>query len=221
MPPTVMTLAHFTELLDAGEGLRIEFKRRFSSPEKIAREMIAFANTAGGIMMFGVDDDRTVVGVESEKGEMELIAQAAEAYADPPVAHTVSVFSTRGRDVVCVDVPESRHKPHYLVQPGSDERTPYVRVGESSVQASREMEKILRHRSGDTGPVRLIIGDAEKRLIAWLEAQHRITVKEYAQLINVSERRASRLLIRLVRAGAIAIHTQEKSDYFTLMKDPR
>jgi predicted HTH transcriptional regulator len=208
----------FHELLEAGEGLHVEFKRHFSTPEKIARGLIAFANTDGGVMLFGIDDDRSVVGVESEKGEMELAAEAASTYADPPVRHTVSVFSTRGRDVVCVEVPESPVKPHFLVSPGTDERTAYVRVGSNSVAASRELVKVMQHLAGATGPVRLIVGEAEKRLFAYFEAHERITVKEYAQLINVSERRASRLLIRLLRAGAVAIHTHEKGDFFTLMK---
>lgn len=214
-----MNALRFYELIEAGEGLRVEFKRHFSTPEKIARGLIAFANTAGGVMMFGVDDDRSLVGVESEKGEMELIAMAAGKYTDPPLRHSVSVFSTRGLDVVCVEVPESAVKPHFLVLPGTDERTAYVRVGSSSVQASRELVRIMQHLSGDTGPVRLVIGEAEKRLFAYFETHERITVQEYAQRINVSERRASRLLVRLLRAGVLAIHTHEKGDYFTLMKD--
>ncbi|HEY3876786.1 MAG TPA: ATP-binding protein, partial [Candidatus Kapabacteria bacterium] len=40
------------DLIDSGEGPDVEFKRQFSSPEKIAREMIAFANTRGGYILF-------------------------------------------------------------------------------------------------------------------------------------------------------------------------
>ena len=60
-------------LIEEGEGFSLEFKRRISSPEKIARTIIAFANTKGGIILFGVDDDGSIVGVESEKSEIELI----------------------------------------------------------------------------------------------------------------------------------------------------
>ena len=210
----------FTELVDAGEGLRVEFKRKVSTPEKIAREMIAFANTSGGTIIFGIDDDKSVVGVVSEKGEMEFITLAAVELCDPPIAYTLTIFNVHERDVLCIEIPESDRKPHFLVEPGQDERRAWVRVGENSVQASREMIKVMRLRSGDAGPVRLAIGEAEKRLFAWFESRDRITVKEYADLINVSERRASRLLIRLLRAGILAIHTMEKSDYFTLMHIP-
>jgi predicted HTH transcriptional regulator len=202
--------------IEEGEGLTTEFKRRVSTGEKIAREMIAFANTRGGVILFGVDDNRSIVGVDSEKAELEEITIAAAHLCDPPVTHLVTIFNVGNRDVICIEIPESERKPHYLVD-GTDEQKAFVRVGEHSVQASREMLRILRHQHGPSEPVRLVFGEAEKRLFAYFEKQPRITVKEYARLINVSERRASRLLVRLVRAGAVAIHTHEKTDFFTPM----
>lgn len=212
-----MNAVQLSALLEEGEGLRVEFKRKVSSPEKIARGMIAFANTRGGTMLFGIDDDRTIVGVESEKGELELIRQAAEYYAEPPIRHTVSIFSHRGKDVLCIHIPESDDKPHFLVHGEDGESHAYVRVGENSVRASREMIAIWRHRKSGA-PARLAIGEAERRLFAYFETHERIGVKEYANLINVSERRASRLLIRLVKAGVLAIHTMEKADTFSLIE---
>ncbi|MCK7528022.1 MAG: ATP-binding protein [Ignavibacteriales bacterium] len=47
---------------------KLNLKRKFSTHDKIAREMIAFANTKGGYVLFGIDDDKKIVGVESEKG---------------------------------------------------------------------------------------------------------------------------------------------------------
>ena len=44
-------------LVSQGEGASLEFKRKASFPEKIVREMIAFANTKGGIVLIGIGDD--------------------------------------------------------------------------------------------------------------------------------------------------------------------
>ncbi|MCC6398020.1 MAG: ATP-binding protein, partial [Bacteroidetes bacterium] len=63
-------------LIEEGEGFEIEFKRKVSTQEKIARALIAFANTKGGHILFGVDDDGSIVGVESEKSEVDLIYEA-------------------------------------------------------------------------------------------------------------------------------------------------
>lgn len=40
------------DLIEQGEGVSVEFKRRFTSPEKIAKELCAFANTHGGYLLF-------------------------------------------------------------------------------------------------------------------------------------------------------------------------
>jgi predicted HTH transcriptional regulator len=211
-----MKFHEVTARIEEGEGLTVEFKRKVSTPEKIAREMIAFANTRGGIILFGIDDDRSVVGVESEKSELDDIAFAAQHLCDPPVTHATHIYNFNGSDVICVEIPESEQKPHYLVDDGDAQKS-FVRVGENSIRASKEMIRVLRHQYGPSQPVRLVYGEAERRLFQYFEKHERITVKEYARLINVSERRASRLLVRLVRAGAVAIHTHEKTDYFTQM----
>jgi flagellar motor protein MotB len=60
-----MTIPDFIRLVKTGEGSYLEFKRTISSPEKVAREISAFANTRGGILLIGVNDNKSVVGVES------------------------------------------------------------------------------------------------------------------------------------------------------------
>ena len=76
-------------LIEGGEGFTLEFKRRISSPEKIARTIISFANTKGGTILFGVDDDGSIVGVESEKSEVELVEMAGRDFCDPPIQPAV------------------------------------------------------------------------------------------------------------------------------------
>ena len=55
------------------EGKTLEFKRDLSSPTKPLRTIVAFANSAGGRLVVGVDDDGTVVGVADPLAEEERI----------------------------------------------------------------------------------------------------------------------------------------------------
>ena len=68
-----MNYVDIDNFIGEGENTYLEFKRKVSSPEKIARTISAFANTKGGYILFGVDDDGTIIGVRSEKEEIELI----------------------------------------------------------------------------------------------------------------------------------------------------
>ncbi len=207
-------------LLEEGEGIHLEFKRKVSSPEKIARALIGFANTKGGTILFGIDDDASIVGVESEKMEVEMIETAGNVYCDPPIEPAIEIISHKGRDVIVATIEESKEKPHYLVvdddETGDQETKVLIRVKDKTVVASKEVVKILRAESPDAPPLRISIGDTERRLFDFLEANERITVKQFGKLVNISDRRASRILINLVRAGVLRIHTHEKEEFYTM-----
>ena len=109
------------EMISDGESDTVEFKRKCASPEKIARELIAFANSGGGYLLVGVDDDGRIVGVESEKSEIAVINEACRQYIRPALDPEIHIVHFRGDDVVVVDVAESSLKPHRMVWP--DEST--------------------------------------------------------------------------------------------------
>jgi predicted HTH transcriptional regulator len=198
-------------LIEEGEGFEVEFKRKVSTPEKIARAMIAFANTKGGHILFGVDDDGSIVGVESEKSEMELIREAGTIFCQPPLEPFIDIVAFDGLDVIVAYVSESNMKPHVFTGTvrQSDETRVFIRVNDNTVMASKEVVKILRDEHPDSPPMKIEIGDNEKRLFGYLDEHERITAREFSSLVNISERRASRILVSLVRAGVIRIHTRE------------
>ncbi len=205
-------------MLEEGEGFELEFKRKVSSPEKIAKAMVGFANTKGGTILFGIDDDRSVVGVESEKSEIELIRNVADFFCEPPVHVDIEIVPYKGKDVIAVFVEESRDKPHAVVHDENSENSElqvYIRVHDKTVEASKEVVRILRAESPNAPPLTIAIGDNERRLFDFLDKHEKITLKEFGDLVNISRRRASRTLIQLVRAGVLRVHTNEKEDYYT------
>lgn len=205
-------------MLEEGEGFELEFKRKVSNPEKIAKAMVGFANTKGGTILFGIDDDRSVVGVESEKSETEMIRTVADLHCEPPVDIEIEIVPYKGKDVIAVFVEESNDKPHAVVvnEDSEDSRLQvYIRVNDKTVEASKEVIRILRSENPDAPPLRIAIGENERRLFEFLDGKERITLKEFGDLVNISRRRASRTLIQLVRAGVLRVHTNEKEDYYT------
>lgn len=205
-------------LIEEGENLRVEFKLKFSTPEKIAKEMIAFANTKGGFVIFGVDDNRNVVGVESEKGEAEMIIQAAEEFCEPPLKYILHYIEVYGNEIVIAEIPESLNKPHRLQDYDESfdltSAVVYVRINDKSVQASKELIKLLKTTS--TSLRKYQISFVEEKIFEHLEKHEIISVKEISSLCNISGRRASRALINLVRAGMLFIHSKENGEnYFT------
>ena len=213
-----MNRRELLELIEEGENIQCEFKRHFTTPEKIAREMIAFANTKGGYIIFGVDDDREVVGVDSEKSESEMIKDAAENYCEPPLNYSIDFIEVYGKEVVIVTIPESDNKPHriqdYQNELDINNSVVLVRVNDKSMQASKEMVRILRANSADLALKKYRIGQVEKMVFEFLAKYERISVKELSNLVNISERRASRTLVKMVRANLLLIHTKDNGEEF-------
>lgn len=215
-----MKTKQLLEIISNGESTTVEFKRKCTKPEKLAKEIVALANTKGGYLIVGVDDDGTIYGIDSEKSEQDILEKTCQFYIEPPIEPFFEIAYIKEKYLLIMKIESSNHKPHKVIidenQTDKEEKKAYIRVGEKSVEASREMTRLLKSQTDDK-PLKLSIGNNEKRLFAFLEKNERITVNDFAHLVNISNRRAERLLIRLVRAGVIQIHNDSTYDYFTLI----
>lgn len=216
-----MRRSQVQDMISAGESTTVEFKRKFTAPEKMAKELTAFANTKGGYLLIGIDDDRRIVGIPSEKTIMSEVERACIFYCDPPLTYDLYIMPFDRVDIAIVHVQESNQKPHAVKDPQvPDEYKVYIRQGEESVSASKEMIRILRGMRPDAKPLMISISDKERSLFDFIEKKGRATVRDFSTLVNISDRRAARLLVRLVRAGVLNIHTNEQHDYYTLVERP-
>ena len=130
-----MSSPSISSLIAIGEGFTTEFKQSMSST--LGREMCAFANATGGVILIGVDDAGNVVGVE-DHNRLKSQVQSLARSADPPVA--VEVESED--DVLCVTVPEQHGKPY------SFGGRFFVREGATSQQMSRDEIREFFFREG-------------------------------------------------------------------------
>jgi predicted HTH transcriptional regulator len=213
-----MNVKKIKEIIGSGEGLNTEFKQRFSTHSKIAKEIIAFANTKGGLLFFGIDDDGSIYGVDSEKEIAELVKETIEEYCEPIIEYKISFIDLFGKEIVIIEVPESNTKPHRIqdYQRKLDLNTAevYVRVNDKSIPASKEMIKILQAEINNSRLAKYSVGKEEEIVFNYLEENDSISVVELKNLANISTRRASRTLIKMVRANLLYIHTKENGQTF-------
>ncbi|PZX48503.1 AlbA family DNA-binding domain-containing protein [Algoriphagus chordae] len=209
-----MTLQDVKLLAAKGEGLRIEFKKKATFPEKIVRELIAFANTSGGDLLIGVDDDGTVSGQRYIEEEIFVMEKAIKELIFPPLAYELfSLKLNEKKGVAIFRVAQSSLRPHYIKE--KDRKRAYIRVADRSVQASREVWEILRRGKNPKDMV-FTYGRKEEILMKALGESDKITLKEFAKLANLPKFLASKTLVRLVLANVLQIHPQELEDFFTL-----
>jgi predicted HTH transcriptional regulator len=218
-----MDVHDLRRLVALGEGPHLEFKHRVPRPDRIAREVIALANTGGGKVLLGVGDDGALVGVKDTEEELYALRGALDAHCEPPVRLRIEgVRISRRREVLVIDVPASADKPHFLVgeENGMNgataaKRKAFVRVGHESVEASREAVSLMRaeRRPRD---VRFTFGEQEQQLMKYLERYERITVREYARLAGLPRWKASKTLVLLAEARVLRHHPDAGEDFFTV-----
>ncbi|MFU8812227.1 MAG: helix-turn-helix domain-containing protein [Balneolaceae bacterium] len=199
-------------LIQTGEGHYLEFKRKVSTPEKLAREMAAFANTKGGTILVGVDDNGDIIGVNSFFEEEYLLSKAAHEQCVPPIPVQIELLHVADADVIVVKVPEAEVKPVYTK--GKKKRTVYVRREASSLVASDELKEVLKLQHSDDG-VTFEYGKHEQMLFRYLNEYGEITVSSFARLINETTYRASKILVTLVSAGILKLSIHDNVDHYS------
>ncbi len=196
-----------------GEGVTLDFKKTITSCEKIAKTLVAFANNKGGRLLIGVLDDGTIKGVKSEDEEKYMITRAAGFFCRPTLEPIFEEVYIDDKLVLVAQIEPSDSKPHYSL--GEDGKWwVYIRIKDKSMLASKIVVEVLKHSNNNEG-VLIEYSSKEKALLEYLHLQERITVKEYCVLLNLSRRRAQRILVNLVLSGVIRVHTTEKEEYYT------
>ena len=134
------------QLLLTGEGETVEFKEKLDiNSQRLAKTAIAFANTNGGTIVFGIDDDQRVVGCDI-RGMADTITNILRSRCDPPPRFTTKIVRYEDKDLLLVQVAHSSATVHVVKDLG-----PFIRAnGSNRTPTSHELE-LLRGRRGSSG----------------------------------------------------------------------
>jgi ATP-dependent DNA helicase RecG len=129
-------------LIRGGEDTYLELKVKLSNTEKIAQEIVALANTGGGVIVFGVNDQLRVEGVDDPERVQEDLVRICREEVQPPLIPFIDrIALDNGRRIVALDI-ESKRRPHRT----RDGRF-YLRIGAEKREASREEISTLLEES--------------------------------------------------------------------------
>lgn len=137
------------------EGLRIDFKSSF--PDDLPKFMVAFANTSGGIIVLGVDENQgipqNIVGIPLGKTDTKTrITGIAYSAINPPLTPEIGLTRMPNDDskgIVVIRIQESQYPPH-MVERGT-ENSIYIRVNDECRKADlRTIEALFAKRKSAT-----------------------------------------------------------------------
>jgi ATP-dependent DNA helicase RecG len=121
--------ATLSQLIKQGENSAVEFKSAHVHRDSIAKELVAFANTQGGIILLGVEDTGSISGIPSkEKNYEEWLANIARENVIPALDIQIEKINYHQKELLKVTVPKGKDKPyqtnkhHFLIRIGSTNR---------------------------------------------------------------------------------------------------
>lgn len=129
------------------ETENIEFKLQVT--DEIYKEVIAFANTDGGTIYVGINDNGDVVGIDNINETYTRITNGIRDAIHPDVTMFIK-YTLQDNKVVKITVGEGSYKPYYLKSKGLKPNGVYIRQGASSVPASPEqIRQMIKDSDGD------------------------------------------------------------------------
>ncbi len=129
------------------ESERMEYKSQMT--DDIYKEVIAFANTDGGVIYIGIDDKGNLTGIDNVDETYTRLTNGIRDAIVPDVTMFVH-YILQDNNVIRIEVGEGSYKPYYLKSKGMKSSGVYVRQGASSVQASSEqIRRMIKDSDGD------------------------------------------------------------------------
>ena len=129
------------------ESERVEYKLQMV--DDIYKEVIAFANTDGGVIYIGIDDNGNLIGIDNVDETYTRLTNGIRDAIAPDVTMFVR-YVLQDNKVIRIEVGEGSYKPYYLKSKGMKSNGVYVRQGASSVQASPDqIRKMIKDSDSD------------------------------------------------------------------------
>jgi predicted HTH transcriptional regulator len=204
---------HILKLIEEGEHQKLDFKFEITDARRIARSLVAFANTQGGRLLIGVKDNGAIAGVRSDE-EYYMLEAAAKMYCRPPVEFQSKEWTLGNKTVLEIIVPKSEQKPHYAAHKDGKWLV-YIRVADQNLLANRVLLKVWEKEKKPQG-VFMKFTDKEKILLEYLEANPTITLSKFSRLALIPRSKAENILVKFVLLKLIRIRFEEKQTLYHL-----
>ncbi len=188
------------QLIAQGEHQTLDFKFEISDARKIARSLVAFANTSGGRLLIGVKDNGSIAGVRSDE-EYYMIETAAHLWCRPEVKFTRETWTVEGKTVVEIIVEPSSQRPH-LAPAKDDKWRAYIRVNDENMLANGVIVKYWQRLDNPQG-VYLKLTEAEQKLLGYIEQNGQVSFSKACRIAQCNKRKTENILANFMAIGVV------------------
>ena len=191
---------HIYDLIAEGENQQLDFKFEINDSKKIARTLVAFANTDGGTLLIGVKDNGNIAGIRSEE-EYYMIEAASEMYCNPKVDFEAKEWNLGGKIILEVKVQSHPNKPHKAPDKDNNMKT-YIRVADENILAPEIIALAWEKQSMPKGR-HIKISKPIEKLFTYLNSNPYISTGKFQQIARIKHHTAQNILSDLLAIGSL------------------
>lgn len=206
---------YIKKIIEEGEHQMLDFKFEVSDSKKIARTLVAFANTDGGRLLIGVKDNGAISGIRSEE-EKHMIQTASEMYCNPIVKYKANEWIVNGKTVLEVIVPKSKNK--HKAPDHNNIYKVYIRVKDQNILADRILLKIWKYQNNKQN-AKITFNKAEMFLLKYLSENKNITINKFISEAKINKKDAEKILVNFTLMNLIKLEITEKVIFFSLHEE--
>ena len=203
-------------MIAEGEHQRQDFKYCINDSRKIARSMVAFANTDGGHLLLGIRDNGSVVGIQSDE-EYYMAEAAAKLYSKPPINFQTVQWQIDGKSVLEIVIQKRDDIPH-LAQNEDGKWLVYIRKGDQNILAPGILLKVWEQQKSSQG-VHIRFSDEEKQLLSLIALNQNLSLNQFSRQAKLPRWKGERILVKLIAIGVVGMEISVTGTNFFLRDD--
>lgn len=203
-------------MIAEGEHQRQDFKYCINDSRKIARSMVAFANTDGGRLLLGIRDNGSVAGIQSDE-EYYMAEAAAKLYSKPPINFQTVQWLIEGKSVLEIEIQKRDDIPH-LAQNEDGKWLVYIRKGDQNIVAPGILLKVWEQQKNSQG-VHIRFSDEEKRLLSLIALNQNLSLNQFSRQAKLPRWKGEQILVKLIAIGVVGMEISVTGTYFSLRDD--
>lgn len=203
------------KLIKEGEHQQQDFKYCINDSKKIAKSLVAFANTDGGRLLVGVKDNGRIAGIRTDE-EFYMVEAAAKIYSNPLINFLTQQWQVEGKTVLEIQIESSTTKPHYA-KDENGKWLAYIRVNDENFLAHKIQLNVWNKNNSPVG-ILFTYSESEKFLIDYLQNNPSITFSKFMRLAHISRNKAEEVITNFIIMDVINMKTEKEGTLFSLNK---
>lgn len=213
-----MNLKKIKSLIQEGESTNLEFKLKSNHPIRILNELVAFANTKGGILLIGVDDNKNIIGLKDGDEDIFYLEKLIDERIYPKLPYKMYKYGiSKDREIVIIEVKQGIEKPYYVNEKGKNTGSSFIRVKDESIKAGKILRMLLNKRFKEND-LNLNYERDVRPILKLFSVNERLDRNQIKDSVKLNNRELDLILLKMIRNDLISFKIEDQSVFY--INDP-